>query len=167
MVAPQAVLPVCRHAARLCAAATPRRGGRGGVVDVRSAARCHVSGTVSYQRHNVLAATGAVDIVPLPAAVQDVPSSPAAIGGRRGPLGGADPVAAAPFYRQTTMTILHARLFRSALYNWPAKIEHWPADFQSSNKYLKTRPSFALCLVLPVKTPLKSAGKCSILAGQL
>ena len=22
----------------------------------------------------------------------------------------------------------HTRTFRSALYNWPAKIEHWPAD---------------------------------------
>ena len=38
---------------------------------------------------------------------------------------------------------------RSALYNWPAKIEHWPADLQRSNMYLKTRPYFVLCLVLP------------------
>ena len=56
---------------------------------------------------------------------------------------------------------------RSALYNWPAKIEHWPADFQISNMYLKTRPYFVLCLILQVKKPLESAGQCSILTGQL
>ena len=35
---------------------------------------------------------------------------------------------------------------RSALYNWPAKIEHWPAGFPSSNMFLKTRPYYVLCL---------------------
>ena len=39
---------------------------------------------------------------------------------------------------------------RSALYNWPAKIDHWPADLGRSNLYLKTRPYSALRLVLPV-----------------
>ena len=43
---------------------------------------------------------------------------------------------------------------RSALYNWPAKIEHWPAGFQSSNTYLKTRPYF----VLPRFTSKKPVG---------
>ena len=55
---------------------------------------------------------------------------------------------------------------RSVLYNWPAKIEHWPADLETSNLYLKTRPYSELRLVLPVKKPLESAGQCSILAGQ-
>ena len=59
------------------------------------------------------------------------------------------------------------RDFRSALYNWPTKIEHWPPDLRRSNMYLTTRPYFVLCLVLPVKKPLESAGQCSILAGQL
>ena len=41
-------------------------------------------------------------------------------------------------------TSRHSRHLRSALYNWPAKIEHWPADLQRSNIYLKTRPYFVL-----------------------
>ena len=51
-------------------------------------------------------------------------------------------------------------------YYWPAKIEHWLADFQKTNIDLKTWPYFVLCLVLPVKKPLELAGQCSILAGQ-
>ena len=56
---------------------------------------------------------------------------------------------------------------RSALYNWPAKIEQWPTDFQRLNMYLKTRPYVVRCVVLPVEQPLELAGQCSILAGQL
>ena len=39
------------------------------------------------------------------------------------------------------------RCIRSALYNWPAKIEHWPADLHGSNLYLKTRPYSVLRFV--------------------
>ena len=38
-------------------------------------------------------------------------------------------------------------MVRSALYNWPAKIEHWPADLHGSNLYLKTRPYSVLRFV--------------------
>ena len=41
---------------------------------------------------------------------------------------------------------------RSALYNWPAKIKHWPADLHGSNLYLKTRPYSVLCLFYQYKT---------------
>ena len=58
-------------------------------------------------------------------------------------------------------------ILRSALYNWLAKIDHWPPDLRRSNMYLKTRPYCVLCLVLPVNKPLESAGQCSILVGQL
>ena len=39
------------------------------------------------------------------------------------------------------------RDFRSALYNWPAKIERWPSDLHGSNLYLKRRPYSVLRFV--------------------
>ena len=56
---------------------------------------------------------------------------------------------------------------RSALYDWPAKIEHWPAD---SNGFFtgKTRRNAEYGRVFRYKFDVsKSAGQCSILAGQL